>query len=151
MSAMHPSTTVGALASAPLGWPLAAPQRLVARRAGWLHVGQAQVWLTQDGQAQDWVLAPGERLWLAAGSRLVAEVWQAGAPAQLCWAPQVQPVRRLGLGGAWLGVVLRAAARGLAAGAAALSAAARSAEASARRAQGAMPSGDSIASSGARQ
>lgn len=151
MSATHPSTTVGTLASAPLGWSLAAPQRLVVSRAGWLQAGQARVWLTQDGQAEDWVLAPGERLWLAAGSRLVAGAWQAGAPAQLAWAPQAQPARRLALGAAGLGAVLRAVARGLAWGAAALAAAARSAEASARRAQGAMPSGDSMASSGARQ
>lgn len=149
MSALHQSSAAGLLASAPLGWALAAPQRLVARRAGWLQAAQARVWLTQDGQGQDWVLAPGERLWLAAGSRVVAEAWQAGAPAQLAWAPQPQP-RRRGLGDG-LGAALGLLARALGWAAAGLGAAARSAEASARRAQGAMPSGDSMASSGARQ
>lgn len=100
--------------------------------------GGGSVWITRDHDADDHVLAVGERLVVRRGDALIAEPLHAGDHAWLDWqataAPAAQP---------WL---LRRALGFFAAGLLAL---ARSAEAMARRAQGSMPAGASMASSGA--
>lgn len=135
--------------------PVERVRRLDARAVGWLQVGTAPVWLTLDGQVDDWVLMPGERLPLKRGERAVVEPWHAGSVAQLSWQAAPGPAQRVGLGltAARRGVAaLRGAlAAGLRALAAAFAAWARNAEAMARRAQGCMDAGESTASSGAVQ
>ncbi|VWX55493.1 conserved hypothetical protein [Burkholderiales bacterium 8X] len=62
-------------------WQLAAGEatRLKAREASVLKVRQGRVWITLDANRQhgseDLVLAPGESLRIAAGTRLVMEPW----------------------------------------------------------------------------
>jgi len=132
--------------------------RLQAGQAGWLQVEAGRVWLTRDGGGADEVLDAGACLALGRGERVVAEPWRAGQPVRLRWrigaqagaaCADVQPlaVRPRPLAG-W---AFAAAARGLRGLALRLVAAARSAEARASRAQGCMPAGDSMASSGALQ
>lgn len=140
--------------------PLAGALRLRARHSGWLAVQRGRVWLTRDGDADDHVLAKGERFWLQAGEQLVVEPWQVDGAAQLGWhegtadeaqavarAAQAAGLRREGLAAdAW-----RGAARVLRGAAGRLLAAARSAEAKAIRAHGRISAGDSMASCGALQ
>lgn len=145
--------------------------RFEAGRAGWLAVTEGRVWLTRDGGGDDHVLAAGEQLWLGRGTRVVVENWQPAVAARLGWRADVaaaaQPRRGEALPALGDGTALRAAPAALATGAAdaawagvaralrglaaGLLAAARSAEARASRAQGSIPAGESMASSGALQ
>ncbi len=77
-------------------WRLA-PGRAITlrpREAGILRVAHGQLWVTFDGPHDgppndlgDHVLGVGERLRLASGQRLVAEAWDAQAPAYFSWDP----------------------------------------------------------------
>lgn len=175
MSASHQSTTLCMLDRVPRGLRIDGVARLQATRAGWLRVDGGQVWLTRDGGGDDLVLAAGDVLWLGRGESVLAEPWRRGQAVALGWSltAEAQPrardlaaaeARGLARGradgaaaspgagapreatGAWDGL-----ARGLRWAGLALLAAARSAEARARLAQGAMPAGESMASSGAVQ
>lgn len=141
--------------------PLARPARqlhlqaalaLQASTGGWLQVQCGRVWLTRDGEAADHVLSAGARLHLGPGQRVVVEPWWAGQAAELAWAAGAgPPVARPAANQALAGALLRGLAAVLRAAAGRLAAAARSADARARRAQGSIPAGDSMASSGALQ
>jgi len=159
MTALHQSPVASSwqvLDAQPRQVPLGGVLRLQARRSGWLAVQRGRVWLTRDGDADDHVLARGERIWLGAGEGLVVEPWQADAGAHLAWlhtvadeglVAQAAGLRREGFAAdAWRGAaaVLRGAAGRLLA-------AARSAEARASRAHGRISAGDSMASCGALQ
>ena len=133
-------------------------QRIALAHGGWLQVDAGQVWLTRDGGGEDTVLAAGDSLWLGRGQQVVVEPWRRGQPAQLAWRqPQPGVAPKAGQAGVGLGLGLTGRwpwaglAWALRRGGAALLAAARSAEARASRAQGAMPGGESMASSGALQ
>lgn len=71
-------------------WQLQAGQAttLHARQAHVLHVRQGRLWVTMDATAswgsEDLVLAPGERLQVPAGQRLVMEAWD-GYGATWSW------------------------------------------------------------------
>lgn len=64
---------------------------------GWLRVGSAAVWLTLQGQPDDWVLQPGECFVLRRGQRVVVGPWRAGTVAQLHWQAQAAPAAWWGL------------------------------------------------------
>jgi len=170
MSHAHQSTTQFTLDRVPRQWRVDGVVRLKAVRAGWLQVDEGRLWLTRDGGGDDLVLAAGDALWLGRGEGVLLEPWRRGQAVALGWSlaraaeparpdqrlqpvvsaqplPPPVPLRvpRPGLA-AWDGL-----ARGLRWAGLALLAAARSAEARARRAQGAMPAGESMASSGALQ
>ncbi len=156
MNMLHQSSGLQRLDGVARQLRLQAPLRLEMGHAGWLQVAGGQVWLTRDGGGDDHVLAAGSRIWLGRGERVVVEPWRAGDVATLGWqrcTAVLQPPVRLrraaaapAAAGAWRGLAL--ALRALAAG---LLAAARSADSRASRAHGAMPAGESIASSGALQ
>lgn len=165
MNMMHPSADHQRLDAVPRQLRLQGARRFEPARAGWLAVQQGRVWLTRDGGGGDHVLQAGGRIWLGRGERVLVEPWRAGDVAVLAWqlhhgatavdqpAPRARRAVRgageaaAGVGsGAWRALAL--ALRALAAG---LLAAARSADARASRPQGAMPAGESIASSGALQ
>jgi hypothetical protein len=124
---------------------------LRTRRPGRLVVKSGRAWITRRGDLDDHVLSAGEAVDLRADEQVVVEPWEGGTQVRLAWCG-AQPRAALlrGVDG------LRARAlRGLAELSATagerLLALARSAAASAKRAQGAMPCGESSASSGALQ
>lgn len=131
--------------------PMHETQLLRVRQAGWLMAFGARLWVTRHGDPDDHVLAPGERLAVACGDRLVLGPWNSGERASWLWE-----ARRGALGPgslqAWRGrlfvVPLEALARVLRGAAEGLRALARSAAATANRAQGCISAGDSIASAG---
>lgn len=108
--------------------------RRVGQGAGELTVLSGRVWLTGQGDCEDHVLGPGERLFLDAADGVVMESFDQAGHAAVAWRPRRSILHRLGL-------------RDLAG--AALAALARRAASSASRAQGCIPCGDSMASSGA--
>ncbi len=153
MNMLHQSSGLQRLDGVARQLRLQAPLRLETGRAGWLQVSGGRVWLTRDGGGDDHVLAAGSRIWLGRGERVVVEPWRTGEPATLGWQrseaaaqPPVRLRRASAAPAAWRGLAL--ALRALAGG---LLAAARSADSRASRAHGAMPVGESIASSGALQ
>jgi len=152
MRIMHQSGALQPLGAMPRQLHLPGPLRLQAGCTGWLQVVQGTVWLTRDGGGTDEVLDTGAGLALGRGERVLVEPWRMGQAAQLHWAlaaPAAQAQRPLARPLA--GLVFAAAAWALRAAAGRLALAARSAEARASRAQGIMPAGDSMASSGALQ
>jgi Protein of unknown function (DUF2917) len=58
--------------------------------AGTLVVRRGRVWLTVDGEGQDRVLGPGDRLALHSGHRGVIEPWSYLEAADLSWCAQAQ-------------------------------------------------------------
>ncbi len=117
-------------------------------RDGVLAVQDGPLWLTRDGDPDDHVLNPGERLRLQAGDRVTVSAWrpaQAGAwqwQAECAWPAGQRLARAL--------VFLTAGALDrLARGLEGWAALARTAAASASRAHGCISAGDSMASSGA--
>ncbi|MFN3417226.1 MAG: DUF2917 domain-containing protein [Caldimonas sp.] len=143
MQATHQSTPLGHT-----GVAAGQAVRWRAPGAGHLQVQGATVWITRTGGGPDWVLCPGERLWLEAGQELVVETWHPQGRAELHWLPLAQPRQARNV---WVGLAggADAAARALMR----LAAWARehSAASSARRAQGAICAGPSVASSEALQ
>ena len=139
MSKLHQSGAFQALDGTPRQLGLHGVLQLQARRAGWLQVSGGTVWITRSGDAADHVLDAGERLFLAAGERVLAEPWRAQQAVCIAWtvgaAPPVAGVAAV-LGGrhrpgapALAGAAWQAAARGMHLAAARLAAAARWAQA----------------------
>jgi Protein of unknown function (DUF2917) len=124
-------------------------KHLVASVPGRLTVRAGCIWLTRQGDLDDYVLSAGQSLALGRGDDVVIEHWRREAPALWDWQPA--PVYRAGFLRATLAAALRGAARGLDAAAAGLAALARTAAAIASRAQGCIRACDSMASSGALQ
>lgn len=124
-------------------------QQLLVTEPAWLSAIGGHLWVTRDGDPNDYVLGPGQRVALARGDRVTLGGWGAQAAA---WstAPLAgfAPARRYGFWRDLAGGAFGFAARGLRAGADALAALARSAASIACRAQGCIEPGDSIASAG---
>jgi hypothetical protein len=115
----------------------------------WLVAMGAPLWVTRDGDPDDHVLAPGQRLAVARGDRLWLGPWQAGERALWLWQPRGDGgAARYGWRRRLLAAPLAAAARALRGAADGLAALARRAAAMASRAQGCIKAGDSIASAG---
>lgn len=98
--------------------------RRVGRGIGELTVLAGRVWITGQGDGEDRVLEPGQRLPLVRAENAVIESFEPGRAASVAWRPRGASLQRLGL-------------RALAG--AALAALARKAAPSASRAQGCMP------------
>lgn len=129
----------GRLGLAPRQWALQRPVQMRAGASGWLLVKAAPAWVTLDGQHDDWVLQPGERIPLRRGQRAVAESWRADTAAELQWLPlppQGHGSLTQAARSAFAAALRSTTAAGLAALASALATAARGAEALARRARG---------------
>lgn len=126
-------------------------QHLLATEPAWLMAIGARLWVTRQGDPDDHVLAPGERLAVACGDRLVVGPWSPGDGAGWVWQARGGAAGRALVAYGWrrLPAALRGgAARVLRGAAAGLAALARSAAAMASRAQGCIRAGDSIASAG---
>lgn len=143
-SAFHPLLADGALQACGV-------QLLRTRRAGRLVVRSGRAWITRQGDPDDHVLSAGDAMDLAADERVVLEPWQGGTPVRLSWCSAQRPASVLRAADALRGTTLRWAARSLAAAGERLTTWARKAAASASRPHGAMPCGESSASSGALQ
>ncbi len=124
---------------------------LRTRRPGRLLVKSGRAWITRQGDLDDHVLSAGEAVELRADEQVVVEPWDRGSPVRLAWCGAQRRAALLRAGATLRGGVLRWVARLSAAAGVRLSALARSAAASANRAHGAMPCGESSASSGALQ
>jgi Protein of unknown function (DUF2917) len=109
-------------------------QHLLVTEPAWLTAVGARLWVTREGDPADHVLAPGERLALARGERVILGSWDSEQPAQGLWRPAsaVRPA----------GYRFFDRAAGL------FAALARSAASIASRAQGRISAGDSIVSAG---
>ena len=125
-------------------------QALQVSEPAWLMAIGARLWVTRHGDPDDHVLAPGERIAVDCGDRLVLGPWEAGDRAAWVWEARGRSAAASGY--VWRRRLLATPLAGLAAalrGAAeALAALARSAAAMACRAQGCISAGDSIASAG---
>lgn len=127
---------------------------LRTRAPGRLVVKAGRAWITRQGDLDDHVLSAGQAVELRADEQVVVEPWESGTPVRLAWCSAQRRAAPLRGADALRGAVLRAVARGSAAAGArllGLAALARNAAASASRAHGAMPCGESSASSGALQ
>ncbi len=122
-------------------------QHLLVTEPAWLRPRSGSVWVTRQGDLNDYVLNVGQPLALSRGDRVAVGAWHAGEPALWDWTP-MQPARRYRLARDAAGVAFGTAARVLRGAADALVALARSAAAIACRAQGCIKAGDSMASAG---
>ncbi|NDY92610.1 DUF2917 domain-containing protein [Ideonella sp. TBM-1] len=91
-----------------------------------------RLWVTVQGQPQDHVLAPGQRMAVRPGQVVWVGGWTPGVAARLAWQPRQAPALQRASG------VLGGSARLLRRAAGGLLALARKAESSASRAQGRM-------------
>lgn len=66
---------------------LPAGETLQTSLAGQIEALDGAIWLTVSGQAEDWVLQPGERLHLPAGARAFASPWRPRQSTRLAWRP----------------------------------------------------------------
>ena len=122
-------------------------QRVLVAEPAWLMLRRGSLWVTREGDLNDYVLHAGQRLALARGDRVVVGAWDAYGPALWDWTP-MRPAPRYRLLRETLAVGFDAVARALRGAADGLAALARSAAAIACRAQGCIKAGDSIASAG---
>jgi hypothetical protein len=122
-------------------------QRVSVAEPAWLMLRRGSLWVTREGDLNDYVLHAGQRLALARGDRVVVGAWDAHGPALWDWTP-MRPAPRYRLVREALAVGFDAVARALRGAADGLAALARSAAAIACRAQGCIKAGDSIASAG---
>ena len=122
-------------------------QRLLVAEPAWLMPRRGSLWVTREGDLNDYVLHAGQRLALARGDRVSVGAWSADEPALWDWAP-MRPAPRYRLLRDAVGAGFDFAARALRGAADGLAALARSAAAIACRAQGCIKAGDSIASAG---
>lgn len=124
-------------------------QYLLVTEPAWLVAVGTTLWVTRNGDLDDHVLSPGERLGVACGDRLLIGPWMPGQKSAWEWQPR-RAARSSGYG--WRRRVLAAPlallARALRGAADGLADLARSAAAMACRAQGSIKAGDSIASAG---
>lgn len=90
-------------------------QELEATRASWLTAVGARLWVTRQGDPDDHVLAPGERLAVDCGDRLVLGPWDSGERAAWVW--EARDGQRCSPAYGWrrrlVGRPLEAVARGL--------------------------------------
>jgi hypothetical protein len=121
--------------------------RLLVAEPAWLAPRRGCLWVTRDGDLNDYVLEAGQRLALARGDRVAVGTWNGGEPALWDWTP-MRPASRYRLLRDAVGSAFGLAARALRGAADGLAALARSAAAIACRAQGCIKAGDSIASAG---
>jgi Protein of unknown function (DUF2917) len=122
-------------------------QHLLVTEPSWLLPRTGSVWVTRDGDLNDYVLDAGQRLALARGDRVAVGGFHAGQAALWDWQPMQAP-RRYRLVRDAIAFGLGAAARALRGAADGLAALARSAASMACRAQGCIKAGDSMASAG---
>jgi Protein of unknown function (DUF2917) len=122
-------------------------QHLLVTEPAWLMPRSGSVWVTRQGDLNDYVLDAGQRMALARGDRVAVGSWHEGQTALWDWTP-MQPARRYRLLRDGTGAAFGFTARALRGAADGLAALARSAAAIASRAQGCIPCGDSIASAG---
>ena len=122
-------------------------QHLLVTEPSWLLPRAGSVWVTRDGDLNDYVLDAGQRLALARGDRVAVGAFHAGHAALWDWQPMQAP-RRYRLVRDAVAFGLGAAARALRGAADGLAALARSAASMACRAQGCIKAGDSMASAG---
>ncbi|MCA0176957.1 MAG: DUF2917 domain-containing protein [Proteobacteria bacterium] len=64
---------------------LPAGEVLQTSLAGQVEALEGTIWLTVSGQAEDWVLQPGQRLQLPAGARAFVSPWRPRQAARLAW------------------------------------------------------------------
>ena len=124
---------------------------LRTRRPGRLVVKSGRAWITRQGDLDDHVLSAGEAMELHADEQLVVEPWEGGTQVRLSWCGAQRRAALLRGAEALRGGALRWVARWSAVAGDRLLTLARNAAASASRAHGAMPCGESRASSGALQ
>ena len=122
-------------------------QRLLVAEPAWLLPRSGRVWVTREGDLNDYVLEAGQRLALGSGDRVLVSSWNEGQPALWDWSP-MRPARRYRLLRDAAAAAFGFAARALRGAAEGLVALARSAASIACRAQGCISAGDSIASAG---
>lgn len=120
-------------------------------RPGRLMVKSGRAWITRRGDLDDHVLSAGQAVELRADEQVVVEPWEGGTQVRLAWCGAQRRAALLRRGEGLRDGALRWVARWSAAAGDWLLALARSAAASASRAHGAMPCGESSASSGALQ
>lgn len=111
-------------------------QHLLATEPAWLTALGGRLWVTRDGDLNDYVLDPGQRIAVGRGDQVTVGAWD-GEPTRWTWTPAAAQPRyaflRAGVARVFAGL-----ARGLRGAADALAALARSAAAIASRAQGCM-------------
>jgi Protein of unknown function (DUF2917) len=122
-------------------------QHLLVTEPAWLLPRSGSVWVTREGDLNDYVLDAGQRLALARGDRVVVSAWNKGQAALWDWTP-MRPGQRYGLVRDAAGAVFGFTARALRGAADGLAALARRAAEIACRAQGCIRAGDSMASAG---
>jgi hypothetical protein len=122
-------------------------QHLLVTEPAWLLPRSGSVWVTREGDLNDYVLEAGQRMALARGDRVAVGAWDEGQPALWDWTPMRAAQRYRLVRGAAAGV-FGLVARALRRGADGLAALARSAASMACRAQGCIKAGDSMASAG---
>jgi hypothetical protein len=122
-------------------------QHLLIAEPAWLTALGGRLWVTRDGDPNDYVLEPGQRVAVGRGDQVTVGAWEAGSATFWTWTPAAERPRYAFLR-AGVALAFGAAARGLRAAADGLAALARSAAVIARRAQGCIACGDSIASAG---
>jgi hypothetical protein len=122
-------------------------QRLLVVEPAWLMPQRGCLWVTREGDLNDYVLHAGQRLALARGDRVAVGAWDAHEPALWDWTP-MRPASRYRLLRDAVGAGFDFTARALRGAADGLAALARSAASMACRAQGCIKAGDSIASAG---
>lgn len=122
-------------------------QHLLVTEPAWLMPRAGCLWVTRQGDLNDYVLGAGQRLALTRGDRVSVGAWSASEPALWDWTP-MQPAQRYRLAREVAGLAFDATARVLRGAAEGLAALARSAASMACRAQGCIKAGDSMASAG---
>jgi hypothetical protein len=111
-------------------------QHLLATEPAWLTALGGRLWVTRDGDLNDYVIDPGQRIEVRRGDQVTVGAWD-GEPTRWTWTPAAARPRYSFLR-AGVARVFGTAARALRGAADALAALARSAAAIASRAQGCM-------------
>ena len=76
-------------------------QHLLVAEPAWLMAIGARLWVTRQGELDDHVLAPGERLAVACGDRLVVGPWSPGDGAGWVWQSRGGAAGRALVGYGW--------------------------------------------------
>jgi hypothetical protein len=122
-------------------------QHLLITEPAWLTAFGGRLWVTRDGDLNDYVLEPGQRVAVGRGDQVTVGAWAPGEPTRWTWTPATEPPR-YGFLRTGVALAFGAAARALRGAADGFAALARSAASIAKRAQGCISGGDSIASAG---
>jgi hypothetical protein len=110
-------------------------QHLLITEPAWLTAMGGRLWVTRDGDLNDYVLEPGQRVAVGRGDHVMVGAWEAGESARWTWTPAAEPPR-YGFLRAGVALAFGAAARALRGAADGLAVLARSAASIASRAQG---------------